>query len=102
MLAATFLRLKGYHIVARGFRKPVGEVDIIARHKNTLVAIEVKHRTTIEKALHAIHAKQRRRISRAMEYYVSSHPELSELDIRFDVLLISSFVKKPVHMENAW
>ncbi|MBL4905886.1 MAG: YraN family protein [Sneathiella sp.] len=102
LLATVYLRMKGYHIVARGFRKPVGEIDIIARHKDTLVAIEVKQRSSLEKALHAIHTKQRRRISRAMEYYISSHPEFNHMDVRFDVLLITSFVKKPVHMENAW
>ncbi len=101
-LATVYLRIKGYHIMARGFRKPVGEVDIIARKKNTLIAIEVKQRKTLEKAVQAIHTKQRRRISRAMEYYISSHPEFSEMDIRFDVLLITSFIKKPVHLENAW
>lgn len=101
-IATLFLRLKGYHILERGFRKPVGEIDIIARRKNILIAIEVKQRSSVEKALHAIHSKQRRRISRAMEAYIASRPEFSNMDIRFDVLLVTSFLSKPVHMENAW
>ncbi|MEH6402311.1 MAG: YraN family protein [Sneathiella sp.] len=101
-VATWFLRLKGYHIVARGFRRPVGEIDIIARRKGVLIAIEVKQRQSLEKALHAIHGKQRRRISRAMEAFIASRPEFSEMDIRFDILLITSFMSKPVHMENAW
>ncbi len=102
ILATFYLRMKGYHVVARRYKKPVGEIDIIARHKNALVAVEVKQRSTMEIALHAIHTKQRRRISRAMEYFIGSHPEYSGMDTRFDVLLITSFVKKPVHIENAW
>lgn len=101
-IAAIYLRLAGYQIIERGFRKPVGEIDIIARKKNTLIAVEVKQRMSLEKALHAIHGKQRRRISRAMEYFISTHPEFSAYDIRFDVLLITSFLKKPVHLQNAW
>lgn len=102
MFATFYLRLKGYHVVARRYKKPVGEIDIIARHKSTLVAVEVKQRAVLDVALHAIHTKQRRRISRAMEAFIGSHPEFSGLDIRFDVLLITSFLKKPVHLENAW
>lgn len=101
-VAAIYLRLAGYQIIERGFRKPVGEIDIIARKKNTLIAVEVKQRMSLEKALHAIHSKQRRRISRAMEYFISTHPEFSAYDIQFDVLLITSFLKKPVHLRNAW
>ncbi|MBL4741182.1 MAG: YraN family protein [Sneathiella sp.] len=101
-VATLFLRLKGYHIVARGFRRPVGEIDIIARRGGVLIAIEVKQRQSLEKALQAIHAKQRRRVSRAMEAFIVSRPEFSHMDIRFDILLITSFFSKPVHLENAW
>ncbi|WP_415237619.1 YraN family protein [Sneathiella sp.] len=101
-LAVFFLRLKGYRILARRFKRPVGEIDIIACKGKTLVAAEVKSRTTVEEALHSIHTKQRRRISRAMEAFIASHPDMDRLDIRFDVLLVTSFVKFPVHLENAW
>lgn len=102
MLATFSLRLKGYHIVARGYRRPVGEVDIIARKGNILIAAEVKQRPSLEAALSAIHPKQRRRISRAMEAFIASHPDVENLDIRFDLLLVTSFFKIPVHIQNAW
>ncbi|GLQ05274.1 UPF0102 protein [Sneathiella chinensis] len=101
-LAALFLRLKGYRILARGYRRPVGEVDIIARRGTVLVAVEVKSRPTLDAALHALHNKQRRRIARAMEAYQGSHADCADLDIRFDVVLVTSLVKVPVHLENAW
>ena len=102
MMAALLLRLKGYRILERGFRRPVGEVDIIARKGSVLVAVEVKQRPDLEAALGAIHAKQRRRISRAMEAYITSHAGCEGLDIRFDILLVTSFLRWPVHLENAW
>ncbi|WP_169543499.1 YraN family protein [Sneathiella aquimaris] len=101
-LAVFYLRLKGYRILARRFKRPVGEIDIIACKGKTLVAAEVKSRATVEEALHSIHTKQRRRISRAMEAFIAGHPDMDRLDIRFDVLLVTSFVKFPVHLENAW
>ncbi len=88
--------------MARGYRRPVGEVDIIARKGNILIAAEVKQRPSLEVALSAIHPKQRRRISRAMEAFVASHPDVENLDIRFDLLLVTSFFKIPVHIQNAW
>lgn len=101
-LASLLLRLKGYRILERGFRRPVGEVDIIAIRGNILVAVEVKQRPTIEMALGTIHTKQKRRIARALEAYQSSRSDMIALDVRFDVILVSSFFKSPYHLENAW
>jgi putative endonuclease len=44
-LAVRFLEKKGYRILSRNFRTPVGEIDVIAEDRNTLVFIEVKTRT---------------------------------------------------------
>ncbi len=43
-LAADFLSRQGYRIVARNYRTRVGEIDLIARHRDRLVFIEVKAR----------------------------------------------------------
>ncbi|MEK7558953.1 MAG: YraN family protein [Patescibacteria group bacterium] len=45
-LACEVLRKKGYKIIERNFRKGYGEIDIIATHKDVLVFIEVKARTS--------------------------------------------------------
>jgi putative endonuclease len=45
-IAATWLRLKGYRIVARNWRCPHGELDLVARHGDTLVFVEVKTRAS--------------------------------------------------------
>jgi putative endonuclease len=40
--AAAYLMLKGYRILARRFRTPYGEIDIVARRRNLLAFVEVK------------------------------------------------------------
>src|ERR1700686_41615 len=48
--AAAFLIAKGYRILARRWRSPVGEIDIIARRRQLLVFVEVKARENFEDA----------------------------------------------------
>ena len=43
-LAALALRLCGWRILARRFRTPVGEIDIIARRRGVIAFVEVKRR----------------------------------------------------------
>lgn len=102
ILASAYLRCKGYHIEARGYRKPFGEIDIIARRNNILVAFEVKSRRQMEVALYSISSKQRHRISKALEAFVMERPKFSGFSLRMDVLLVTSFVRLPRHIENAW
>ena len=64
-LAAWWLRLKGYRILAREFRVPVGEIDLIARRGTILAFVEVKARKTAEAAPDALQPRQQRRIARA-------------------------------------
>ncbi len=49
-LAAWWLRLKGYRILARGFRVAAGEIDLIARRGRLIALIEVKARPSLEEA----------------------------------------------------
>jgi putative endonuclease len=101
-LAASVLRMKGYHIVVRGYRKPVGEIDIIARRNNLLVAVEVKARPRIAEAAEAVSQKQRRRIARALQAFVMEQPRYDNFNLRFDVLLVTSLWRWPRHIEGAW
>ena len=52
--AALFLRLKGFRIIARGYKSPVGEIDIVARRGNLLAFVEVKARATLDGAAEAL------------------------------------------------
>jgi len=41
-LAAEFLKKRGYKILETNFQTPLGEIDLLAKHKNDIVAVEVK------------------------------------------------------------
>jgi len=86
-LAAWFLRLKGYRILARRFRTPAGEIDLIARRGRTIVFVEVKQRGDDASAIAAVTAETRRRIARAAAVWVSRHPLAAAFDQRFDVIV---------------
>ena len=58
-LAAWSLRLRGYRIVARRFRTPLGEIDLIAQRGRLVAFVEVKARTDLEQALVALTVRQR-------------------------------------------
>ena len=88
-LAVWWLRVRLYRILARDWRSPVGELDIVARRGHILAIIEVKHRASLVQAAEAVSQRQQRRILRATEQFVALHPGLEKLDWRFDVLLLA-------------
>ncbi len=100
-LAAWWLRLKGYRILARGFRVAAGEIDLIARRGRQLALVEVKARPSLEQAGAALLPRQRERIARAAEVFLQRHPGLAGLDLRFDVVLLAPG-RLPRHLANAW
>ncbi len=87
--AAALFMAKGYRIVARRWKSPRGEVDIVARRRNVLVFVEVKARGTLDEAAEAVTERQKRRIVAAAEAWLASHPEDVACDIRFDAVLIA-------------
>jgi putative endonuclease len=100
-LAALIFRLKGYRIVAQRYRSPVGEIDLVAQKGKRLVFVEVKRRKSKDDAAWTLPAKQRRRIVRAAQYWLSSHPDYVGHDIAFDVVLAAPW-SWPRHIENAF
>lgn len=100
-LAAAALTVKGYHVLARRQRTPVGEIDIIARRRGLLAFVEVKRRQELTVALDAVAARQRRRITRAAEAYLATRPDLMNLQIRFDVMVVLPW-RWPRHIIDAW
>ncbi len=100
-LCATWLRMKGYRIVARGVRTPVGELDIVARRGRVLAIVEVKARGTLAAAAESIGEHQRRRIARAALAFLQRHPRYGTLDLRFDAVLFAPW-RPPHHIVDAW
>jgi putative endonuclease len=101
LLCLWHLRLRGYRILARRFRVPSGEIDLIARRGRVLAAIEVKARVDLASAGESISHRQRRRVMRALEHFLALRPDLAVLAPRFDVMLVAPG-RLPQHVADAW
>ncbi|HLI20325.1 MAG TPA: YraN family protein [Stellaceae bacterium] len=101
LLCVWLLRLKGYRILARRYKTPVGEVDLIARRGDVLAAIEVKARADFDSAGEAITLRQRRRIARGLIHFLAGRADLGALAARFDVMLVAPR-RWPRHVVDAW
>ena len=92
---------KAYRIVARRWKTPFGEIDIVARRRRTLVFVEVKARDIVDEAIDAVTERGKRRIVGAAEFWLARHPDDVNCDIRFDVILVVPG-KMPRHIANAF
>lgn len=100
-LALWWLRLRGWRLVARGFRAPVGEIDLVVRRGRVLALVEVKRRDTLAAAAEAIRRQQQARIARAAEAFLQRRPDLASLTLRFDAVLLAPG-HRPRHIIGAW
>jgi putative endonuclease len=99
--AAMFLVAKAYRIVARRWKTPFGEIDIVARRRRTLVFVEVKAREHMDDAAEAVTERSKKRIVAAAELWLAHRPDDAQCDIRFDVILVAPG-KMPRHIANAF
>ena len=99
--AAMLLVAKAYRILARRWKTPFGEIDIVARRRQTLVFAEVKARDNIDGAAEAVTERAKERIIRAAEMWLAHRPEDINAEIRFDVILVAPG-KIPKHIVNAF
>ena len=99
--AALYLAAKGYRELARRWKSPVGEVDLVLRRGRTIVFVEVKARPTLDDAAWSVLPRQKRRIVAAAEAWLAAHPEHAGYDIRFDAVLIAPR-RLPQHIAAAF
>jgi putative endonuclease len=99
--AAALLIAKGFRILARRYRSPVGEIDIVARRRSLLVFVEVKARDKLDDAAWSVTERQRSRIIAAAEAWLADHPDPSIEDIRFDAMLVAPG-RLPRHIQAAF
>jgi len=95
-LAAEYLKLKGYRIIETNYRCPVGEIDIIAREKGTLVFVEVKARRSSRfgSPKGAVTPAKQRKISMAALDYLKRSGQ-DDARARFDVVAIDTEMGRP-------
>jgi putative endonuclease len=99
-LAAWWLRLKGWRILAIRARTPVGEIDIVARRGRTLAFVEVKARATRAGAALALDDWRLRRVARAAEALAPRYARDGDI-VRIDALFMVPR-RWPRHMANVW
>lgn len=101
-IAAEYLVNLGYTILERNFHTRFGEIDIIAKHSDTIVFIEVKYR---KNSLYgypeeAITLKKQHSIKNAALYYMSKNRLSLDIPYRFDAILVLN--KNIKHIQNAF
>lgn len=98
-IAALYLMAKGYRIVARRYKSPLGEVDIIAVRRQRLAFIEVKYRQSLEAAEAAITGTLRQRVRNAANLWLSKHARYQRHDVGFDLIFLVPW-QWPQHLKN--
>lgn len=88
-IAAVWLMLKGYQILAFRLKGRGGEIDILARRGRTLAVVEVKRRRTIEAAILSLGPEQHGRLAAAGQAVARSRPSLQGLTLRIDMVALA-------------
>jgi putative endonuclease len=86
--AAQFLKKKGFQILESNFRSSLGEIDLIAKDKQEIVFVEVKHRSSTEfgRPEEAVDAKKKRKLIQLAQGYLQGR--FQGFSGRFDVVAI--------------
>jgi putative endonuclease len=107
LAAAKYLQKLGYIILARSSRTKLGEIDIVAVDKNTVVFVEVKTREdhAAGHPAEAVDANKQRKLTHLALQYIHRH-QLQDTPARFDVIAITwpHISKSPIlqHYINAF
>jgi putative endonuclease len=99
-IAAWWLRFKGWAILARRVRTPVGEVDLIARRGRVLAFVEVKARASAEEAALALDEYRLRRVAAAAEALAHRYARTGD-DLRIDAIFVVPG-RLPRHIVDVW
>ncbi len=89
-LAADYLKKKGYKVLQRNYRTPLGEADIIAQDRDAVVFVEVKARSSdaYGQPFEAVNSRKQEKLRKVALYYLKQNK--IEVQIRFDVVSILS------------
>lgn len=99
-IAALWLRLKGWTILARRVRTPVGEVDLVARRGHVLAFVEVKARASDAEAALALDEYRLRRVAAAAEAIAHRYSRSGDVT-RVDAIFIVRR-RLPRHLVDVW
>ncbi|WOF21578.1 YraN family protein [Microbacterium betulae] len=101
--AARYLASAGYDILARNWRCPEGEIDIVARRGARLAVVEVKTRsgTAYGHPLEAVDARKLRRLWRLAAAWVRAHPAAAAgRSLRVDAIALTGRDPETARLEH--
>jgi putative endonuclease len=99
--AALLLAAKGYRLLARRYKTPLGEIDLIAKRGSIIAFVEVKARPTRDEALRSVGTMSERRIVDAADLWLAKHPDADGFDLRYDMVLVTPW-RLPKHLPDAF
>ncbi|MDE6583292.1 MAG: YraN family protein [Clostridia bacterium] len=101
ILVQNFLKAKKYQILETNYKNRLGEIDIIAKHENVIVFVEVKARinTDFGRPIEAVNQFKQNKIRKVAELYLQSKNQYYA-DVRFDVVEVLD--GEITHIENAF
>lgn len=101
--AVSFLEKQGYKIIARNFKTKLGEIDIIAKDKDTICFIEVKTRSSDKFGLpsESVTGFKQRQIAKAAIVFLKDKNMLDSA-ARFDIVSIWAADSKAELIKNAF
>lgn len=100
-LAALALMLRGYRIVARRYKTPLGEIDLIIRRGDLVALVEVKARRNLQAGFDAVPNSAQRRIIAAGDLWLGRQRDAAKLSLRNDIVVVRPW-RWPLHYPDAF
>ncbi|MBX4872073.1 YraN family protein [Rhizobium bangladeshense] len=100
-VAAVFLMLKGYRILALRHRTRLGEIDIVARKGDLAIFVEVKARHRETAAIDAVSVASQKRIRAASDLWLARQADQARLSQRYDIVAVMPG-RLPRHFPDAF
>ena len=96
-LALALLEAKGLSLLTRNYRCPPGELDLVLLEGETLVVLEVRYREGLShgSAAESVDGAKQRRIAKAAQHFLQTHPEHRRRSLRFDVVAVTGSRESP-------
>ncbi len=102
--ATSYLKHKGYTILANNYKNKIGEIDIIAKYNNTIIFVEVKGRFSraFGDPFEAINPIKQQKIRMVATMFLKSKGFL-DAPCRFDAIAVLGDTDADIrHIENAF
>ena len=99
--AAALLMAKGYRLLARRYKTPLGEIDLVMKRGRIIAFVEVKARASERDALESVGRMSERRIVDAADLWLAKHPAAAGYDLRYDIVVVAPW-RLPRHLPDAF